>query len=163
MKKIKQFFGVLMILWIIPVFLMSTAFACTPGACLVNGHNQDTLFLGEVISETKGDLFKVKVTYLFPQNKLKEIKKDAEITVSESRVLSLTKEDVGSIRLGREYLFSLNKDDDKYFSAWGIYEVGGDCFSGFGLKKSNYFDADVIDDVIKSVKPEKCRIRVGST
>lgn len=127
--------------------LPASLFACDPIGCLFGGHYQDTLILGEVVSvgsNKSKDLLNVKVIYIFPQNKLREIKKDREILVSKVGARNLSDEEEDNISKGQKYLFSLNKSKNIFYSAFGFYEVKGERYSDMQIVKKKKMDDIVL-------------------
>lgn len=115
MKFIFFFLAFSFFAWVIA----PTAFACDLVSCVVTGTRQDTLILGEAM-DAKDDSRVIQIFFIFPQNKVSSLKEGDQITVT-----NLSYE----ITVGKKYLMSLNKNDDLYTPAWGIYEITGTTYA----------------------------------
>jgi hypothetical protein len=130
--------------------IVPTTYACDPLGCLFGGHKQDVLILGEVTTATD-DTRDIKIIFVFPQNQVRSIKDGDNITVSNiSKTINLTEEKAKTITTGKKYLMSLNKNDNFYVPAWGIYEITG----------TNYSDAKLVEN--KSIADEALQIFINS-
>ena len=60
-----------------------TTYACDPLSCLLGGHKQDTLILGEVMSapDDMDNARGIKIIFIFPQNQISSLKEGDEIGV----------------------------------------------------------------------------------
>lgn len=127
-----------------------TTYACDPLGCLFGGHKQDTLILGEVMSAVD-DTRNIKIIFVFPQNQVQSLKDGNNITVNDiSKTINFTEKEARTVTVGKKYLMSLNKNDNFYVSAWGIYEITG----------TNYSDAKLVEN--KSIDDEALQIFINS-
>ncbi|MDD4352428.1 MAG: hypothetical protein PHU71_05670 [Candidatus Gracilibacteria bacterium] len=133
------------------IFSINTsAYACDTLGCLFNGHNQDTLILGEVLLEAE-DSLEIKIIFVFPQNKVRFLQESDKITVKEIRdTVNLTEIDAKTISTGKKYLMSLNKNDNFYVPAWGIYEITGTDYLNAKLVKNESIDDEALQIFINS-------------
>jgi hypothetical protein len=135
--------------------ITSVAYACDPLGCLLGGHKQDTLILGEVVSTTN-DSLDIKIIFIFPQNQVRSLKEGFKITVNNfSETVNLTKEEANGVTVGKKYLMSLNQNDNFYVPAWGIYEVTGTTYSDAQLAKNKTGDEAALQIFINSGGTEK--------
>lgn len=135
--------------------IASKVYACDPLGCLFGGHKQDTLIIGEVISESE-DLRNIKIIFVFPQNQIKSLRKEDQIAVTVSQtIVNLTDEESKTITVGKKYLMSLNKKDNFYVSAWGIYEIAGTTYANAQLVKNESIDDEALQIFINSGGAEK--------
>jgi hypothetical protein len=132
-----------------------TTYACDPLGCLFVGHKQDTLILGEVMSvvdETRD----IKIIFIFPQNQVQSLKAGDKITVSNiTKTINLTEEEVKIVTVGKKYLMSLNKNDNFYVPAWGIYEIAGSSYSDAKLVENKSIDDEALQIFINSGGTER--------
>ena len=127
-----------------------TTYACDPLGCLFGGHKQDTLILGEIMSAAD-EALDIKIIFVFPQNQVQPLKDGDKINVSSiTKAINLTKEEVKTITVGKKYPMSLNKNDNFYVPAWGIYEITG----------TSYSDAKIVDN--KSIDDKALQIFINS-
>ena len=138
------------------VFLITpTTYACDPLGCLFGGHKQDTLILGKVTS-VEEDIWNIKIIFVFPQNQIKSLKKGDQIAVSNiTNTINLTEAESGSITVGKKYLMSLNKNDNFYVPAWGIYEITGTNYSDAKLVENESINDEVLEIFINSGGTER--------
>ncbi len=116
------------------LFFVHAAYACDPDACMMSGHIQDTLIIGEVVKATE-TAHDVKVIFVFPQNHVTSLKEDDRITVMDlEKAMNLVRSHSTSISVGGTYLMSLNTTGDHYVPAWNI----------FALKGTTYADAEIL-------------------
>lgn len=127
-----------------------TTYACDPLGCLFGGNKQDVLILGEVLSAVD-DTRDIKIIFVFPQNQVRSIKDGNNIAVGDiSKTINLTEEEAKTVTVGKKYLMSLNKGDNFYVPAWGIYEITG----------TNYSDAKLVEN--KTIDDEALQIFINS-
>ena len=132
-----------------------TTYACDPLGCLFGGHKQDTLILGEVISGAE-DSWDIKIIFIFPQNKISSLKKEDDITIRNfANSVNLTNEEAKMISVGKKYLLSLNKNDNFYVPAWGVYEVIGTTYSDAQLVENKTGDEAALQIFINSGGTER--------
>lgn len=155
-----------------------TVQACTPVSCMSNGHNQDTLIIGKILSVTKDSLH-IAVIFIFPQNKIKSLKEKDEIivkyiftpkikkkstpTLIPPNSLSIAKKESSILIKGKKYLLSLNKETKDFSSfyspAWGMFEVEGNSYLDMQLIKNAGFEHKELQTLINSrgdlTKPSK--------
>ena len=130
-------------------------YACDPLGCLFIGSKQDTLILGEVMSVTDGSR-DIKIIFVFPQNQVKSLKDGNIITISNiSNTINLTEEESKTITVGKKYLMSLNKNDNFYVPAWGIYEITGTTYSDAKLVENKSIDDKALQIFINSGGTER--------
>ncbi len=137
------------------ILIAPTAHACDPLGCLFGGHKQDALILGEITSRAD-DVWDVKIFFVFPQNQVQALKEGNKITVSNfSKSINLTEEEAKTIIVGKKYLMSLNKNDNFYVPAWGIYEITGNTYSDAKLIESELIDDEALQIFINSGGAER--------
>ena len=130
-------------------------YACDQLGCLFIGSKQDTLILGEVMSVTDGSR-DIKIIFVFPQNQVKSLKDGNIITISNiSNTINLTEEESKTITVGKKYLMSLNKNDNFYVPAWGIYEITGTTYSDAKLVENKSIDDKALQIFINSGGTER--------
>jgi len=158
------------------LFLGSTFFvyAGTPVASIMSAHRQDTLLLG-TIENVKNNNLIVKVTYVFPQNKVwfldvgdsviikmkfRKQKPDFSSQKYNSRMIipeeyrkKTTQPESPSD--GKKYLLSLNKETrwfstSFFYPAWGIFEVEGENYSNMKLVQPTIFEHKELQALINS-------------
>jgi hypothetical protein len=106
-----------------------TVHACDPFGCMMTGHHQDTLVLGEVVA-TSGTTTDIKIISVFPQNHISSLKVGDRISVlGLAATMNGIYTDPPHITAGNTYVMSLNQKDHAYSSAWGIYQVRGSHYS----------------------------------
>lgn len=121
--------------------------ACTPDACLTTGHFQDTLLLGKVVSLSK-KTNTVKIFYVFPQNKLAEIKLGQSIQLKKYSFLAQNKKK--ELSINKNYLFSLNKKSSIYQIKWGAYQVKGNHYSEMRLVEKTTWASPELEEFIRT-------------
>ena len=132
-----------------------TTYACDPLGCLFGGHKQDTLILGEVMSATD-ETRDIKIIFVFPQNQVQSLKAGDKITVSNiTKTINLTEAEVKTVTVGKKYLMSLNKNDNFYVPAWGIYEITGTSYQDAKLIKKQSIDDEALQIFINSGGTER--------
>lgn len=138
------------------VFIITPAtYACDPLGCLLGGHKQDTLILGEVTS-IENDNLNIKITFIFPQNQVKSLKEGKTIIVNDLlNAINLTKNEIGFTVIGKKYLMSLNENGDFYIPAWGIYEITSSNYSDAKLVKNESIDDEALEIFINSGGTER--------
>jgi len=138
------------------VFLFApTSYACDPFGCLLNGNKQDTLILGEVVSEAE-DSLDIKIIFVFPQNQVESLKEGDQIKVGNlSEIINLTNAESATITTGKKYLMSLNQNDNFYVPAWGIYEIIGSSYSDAKLVENESVNDQALEIFINSGGTEK--------
>lgn len=135
--------------------IVPTTYACDPLGCLLGGHKQDTLILGEVTSIVD-DEKDIKIIFLFPQNQISSLHEGDIITVkSFNKSASLSDEEDQTASEGKKYLMSLNQNDNFYVPAWGIYEVAGANYSDAQLVENNTADKAALQIFINSAGTER--------
>ncbi len=160
------------IFFLVVIFCISliapTTYACDPLGCLLGGNKQDVVILGEVVSDS-GDLQSVKIFFVFPQNPVKALKElvtlqnqgktlkegDQITVIGLQRVVNLTDEEAKLITTGKKYLMSLNKKDNFYVPAWGIYEIIGTTYANARLVDSRFSDYAALQIFINSGGTER--------
>jgi hypothetical protein len=130
---------------------MPTVFACDPLGCLLVGSKQDTLILGEVTS-IGNNTRDIKINFVFPQNKIKSLEEGDQITLN---TINLTDAKSGELTTGKKYLMSLNKNDNFYISAWGIYEITGNNYSDAKLVRNRSLEDKALEIFINSGGTER--------
>lgn len=141
-------------------FIGSVTYACDPLGCLMGGHKQDTLILGEVESapDDMDNQQAIKIIFIFPQSHISTLKKGDIINVRDLvNAMNLLSEEEKSrtIGVGLKYLMSLNKEDNFYVPAWGIYEITGTTFSDAKLVKNKSIDDRALQILINSGGTER--------
>gem|GEM_PF-4454111 len=123
-------------------------FACMPPACMFSGHDQDTLILGEIVSESEYSRG-VKILFLFPQNKIASLKLNDEITVLNFSKSFVTN-NLESLKsyIGHRYLLALNRNENPYTLVSRIYKY----FTGkvFADSKDLYIPAYRIYEITRT-------------
>lgn len=131
------------------------AYACDPLGCLFGGDDQDTLILGEVVTQTE-DSIDMKIFFVFPQSHVQSLKEGSQITVKNlAQTMNLTEEESKAIVVGKKYLMSLNKKVNFYVPAWGIYEVAGTDYQNVKLVKNKSIEDDALQIFINSGGTER--------
>lgn len=133
--------------------IIPTAYACDPFACMLGGHEQDTLLLGEIV-ESKEELQTIKVTYLFPQNKIPSLK-TGDLIIVKNFNTALNRNSTELINVGNQYLMSLNQNDSFYTPHWGIFEIIGTNYKNAKLVKNNSIEDEALEIFIHSGGTEK--------
>lgn len=132
-----------------------TTHACDPFGCLLGGHEQDALILGEVVSGAKNEL-DIKIIFVFPQNQVNSLKEGNQIKVGDiAKAVNLTKPESETVAVGKKYLMSLNKNDNFYIPSWGIYEITGSDYADAKLVKNESIDDEAMQIFINSGGTEK--------
>ncbi len=132
-----------------------TTYACDPLGCLLGGHKQDTLILGEITSAVD-DTRDIKIIFVFPQNQVQSLKDGNNITVRDIlKTINFTEEEAKTVTVGKKYLMSLNKNDNFYVPAWGIYEITGTSYSDAKLVKNTSIDDEALQIFINSGGTER--------
>src|SRR3989344_871989 len=135
--------------------IVPTTYACDPLGCLLGGHKQDTLILGEVVSGVKNEL-DIKIIFVFPQNQVKSIEEGDQMKVRDiAKAIDLTESEFETITVGKKYLMSLNRNDNFYIPSWGIYEITGNSYSDAKLVKNKSIDDEALQIFINSGGTEK--------
>lgn len=127
--------------------IFNASYACTPDACIITGHHQDALILGEVVSLSKGNTG-VKIRFVFPHTKLVAIRKEDVILVKDDSFLANNAKKRFSMK--SQYLFSLNKTKSAYEVKWGAYEVKGNHYSDMRLIDKSIWASQELEHFIHS-------------
>lgn len=134
-------------------FVMTkNSLACDPLGCMLNGHNQDALILGEVTEHDDTETT-VKILFKFPQtqNMSMSLATGNIITVRElAKTLELQTGEPQTVEAGGKYLLSLNREENLFVPAWGIYEVTGTGYADARLVHKNTLDDDALEIFINS-------------
>ena len=107
MKKLKLLLSVILSV----VLFIQYTYACTPVGCMNSAHHQDTLIIGEVKSVANGVL-KFAVIFVFPQNKIKLLRKNMEIVVKTTFIKNSIK-DSAKEKVPQFTVFALFKQRNK--------------------------------------------------
>src|SRR3989338_1733410 len=135
-----------------------TTYACDPLSCLLGGHKQDTLILGEVMSapDDMDNARGIKIIFIFPQNQISSLKEGDEIGVRNFEgEINFYTEEAKMVAIDKKYVMSLNKDDNFYTPAWGTYEVAGSNYSDAKLVRIKYPDDAALQVFINSGGTER--------